>query len=42
MTKEEALALALENVDQSYIVKIRREIHEYPEIEFDLPVPSGW
>ena len=24
-------------VDKDYIIKIRREIHEYPETGFDLP-----
>ena len=37
MTREEALKKALDSVDQDYIVKIRREIHEYPEVQFDLP-----
>ncbi|MBP5295398.1 MAG: amidohydrolase [Lachnospiraceae bacterium] len=37
MNKEEALRHALSLVDQEYIVRIRREIHEYPELEFDLP-----
>ena len=37
MSREEALKKALDAVDQQYIVKIRREIHEYPELEFDLP-----
>ena len=37
MTREEALKKALDLVDQEYIVKIRRELHEYPELEFDLP-----
>lgn len=25
------------NIDNEYIVKIRREIHAYPEVDFDLP-----
>ena len=25
------------NIDKDYIIKLRREIHEYPEIDFDLP-----
>ena len=37
MTREEALKKALDSVDQDYIVKLRRELHEYPELEFDLP-----
>ncbi len=37
MNKEEALRHALSLVDQEYIVRIRREIHEYPVLEFDLP-----
>ena len=24
-------------VDKEYIIKLRHEIHEYPELEFDLP-----
>lgn len=41
MTKKQALKTALLNVDQEYIVKIRREIHEYPELQFDLPRTIG-
>lgn len=41
MTDENALEQALAAVDQSYIVKIRREIHEYPELQFDLPRTIG-
>ena len=37
MSREEALKKALAAVDQDYIVSIRREIHEYPEIQYDLP-----
>ena len=37
MTREEALQKALAAVDQDYVVAIRREIHEYPEIGFDCP-----
>ena len=37
MTREEALKKALDSVDQDYMVKLRRELHEYPELEFDLP-----
>ena len=25
------------NIDKDYIINIRREIHQYPEIAFDLP-----
>ena len=25
------------NIDKDYIIKLRREIHEYPEIDFELP-----
>ena len=37
MCTEGSLKKALSLVDQDYIVRIRREIHEYPELEFDLP-----
>ena len=37
MTREEALKKALSAVNQDYVVAIRREIHEYPEIGFDCP-----
>ena len=37
MSREDALKKALAAVDQDYIVAIRREIHEYPEIQYDLP-----
>ena len=32
-----ALQTALDAVDQDYVVALRREIHEYPEIGFDCP-----
>ena len=37
MTNCEALQKALSAVDQAYVVSLRREIHEYPEIGFDCP-----
>ena len=37
MNKYEALHAALSAVDQDYVVALRREIHEYPEIGFDCP-----
>ena len=37
MSREEALKKALDAVDQQYIVNLRRELHQYPELEFDLP-----
>ena len=33
MTRSEILAL----IDADYIVRIRRQLHMYPELEFDLP-----
>ena len=41
MTNKKPLEKALATVDQSYIVAIRREIHEYPEMRFDLPRTIG-
>ena len=41
MDRKQALQKALSNVDQDYIVAIRRELHEYPEIQFDLPRTIG-
>ena len=37
MNKQNALQTALSAVDQDYVVALRREIHEYPEIGFDCP-----
>jgi len=37
VSREEVLKKALDSVNQDYMVKIRRELHEYPELEFDLP-----
>ena len=37
MTNCEALQKALSAVDRAYVVSLRREIHEYPEIGFDCP-----
>ena len=28
---------ALNAVDQEYVVRLRRELHEYPELRFELP-----
>lgn len=25
------------NIDKDYIINIRREIHQYPEVDFELP-----
>ena len=25
------------NIDKEYVIKLRREIHMYPEVEYDLP-----
>ena len=36
MNREEALRKALSSIDESYIIRIRREIHQCPELGFDL------
>ena len=33
MDRSEIVAL----IDEAYIVRIRRQLHMYPELEFDLP-----
>ena len=33
MTRSDIMAL----IDADYIVRIRRQLHMYPELEFDLP-----